>query len=522
VTEPADHATILREFEELLDPARAHLYRTALREAVHTAITRAMMASACLAAAYCAIRLAYRIAATPTPMGWKPYVGMLAAAALVAVAATLIPAVRRRPELGETAERLDLACNDHNRVATALCLARQERTTPFARAAIRDGLTCLHMIKDTPPRRRLRPFDAGRTFRAIALCVAFTAVAFLMGDATGSVAADGARDRPAAAAAGVLRPAQDRSDRRSEPSGPADRSRPAAVAARPSSHGQSAGPLPAGVRNEAATGRAGGRTGAEASPSRQSASARSDPTDASAMAHATPQDPTKGSPPGRPRESHVTGGQKQEQAEESSPVGQGAAGGGTMSAVRHTWSQREQAVEGIRQDDQSDEQTENESESNTQRGGVQPSLKDRNEAPNRDLGISGEEGPPGAGRGGPTPPKKARGTASLVLGVPIPDFVKGRVGPGLTKINQERVEPSPMPGDVAKPADAAVRSSGESPGRRFEIPAAFASIVRGYLIALHSSDRNAPDGSGPTDAVPNASSQTGETPAIGKEGGLQP
>jgi hypothetical protein len=87
-----------------------------------------------------------------------------------------------------------------------------------------------------------------------------------------------------------------------------------------------------------------------------------------------------------------------------------------------------------------------------QLGGIQPMLKDRNEAPSNDLGISGEEGPPGTGRGGPTPPKKSRGTASLVLGVPIPDFVRGRVGPGTTKITHERVEPSVMPGDPARMA----------------------------------------------------------------------
>ena len=31
--------------------------------------------------------------------------------------------------------------------------------------------------------------------------------------------------------------------------------------------------------------------------------------------------------------------------------------------------------------------------------------------------------------------------ASLVLGVPIPDRIKGRPGPGRTKVTQERIQP---------------------------------------------------------------------------------
>lgn len=522
MSERADHTTILREFEDLLEPARAHLHRGALRAAVRSAVGHAVTAFACVAAAYCLMRLAYRIAATPMPMGWKTYVGVLAASAIVTVAATLIRAMRRMPMLSEAAERLDLACDDHNRVATALCLAGQGRTAPFAKAAIRDGLTRLQMIKDRPPHRCIPTSDSGRAFRAGGVFVALTALAFLVGDVTGSSAAGGTRDLPAAAVTGVRRPTQERPEQRSEPNKPADRTQPAVAAARQSSQGQPAGPLPTGIRNEPAAGRVGGKTGSEAAPSGQSASARGDPTDASAMARASARNTTKGPPPNRSKESRVSAGQKQEQAEESSSIGQGASGGGTMSAVRHTWSQREQSVEGDREEDQSDEQTENESESNTQRGGVQPSLKDRNEAPNRDLGISGEEGPPGTGRGGPTPPKKARGTASLVLGVPIPDFVKGRVGAGLTKINQERVEPSPMPGEPTKPADVAVRSTEESPLPRFEVPAAFASIVRAYLVALHSSDHNGAGGLALPGSSNNGSSKAGEAPAIRKEGVSQP
>jgi len=125
-------------------------------------------------------------------------------------------------------------------------------------------------------------------------------------------------------------------------------------------------------------------------------------------------------------------------------------------------------------------------------------MKDRQAAPTRDLGISGEQGPPGGGRGGPTPPKKSRGTASLVLGVPIPDFVRGRLGPGVSKVTRERVEPAPMPGEGAVAVAAQPRSLPENPSSRYRVPPAMAATVQRYLAALHSADQEASRGNDTT------------------------
>jgi hypothetical protein len=161
-----------------------------------------------------------------------------------------------------------------------------------------------------------------------------------------------------------------------------------------------------------------------------------------------------------------------------------------MSAVQHLWAQRSRTAEGEQEEAEDEETVEDESESSVQRGGIQPSLKDRQEAPSRELGISGEQGPPGSGRGGPTPPKKSRGTASLVLGVPIPDFVKGRPGPGQTKITHERIEPSPMPGEPSIRVEVPERALPEGVCPRFDVPPGSAGVVEKYLVALHSSDRS--------------------------------
>jgi hypothetical protein len=247
---------------------------------------------------------------------------------------------------------------------------------------------------------------------------------------------------------------------------------------------------PNGRGAPASTGRPGGSTSGRAGRAVEAASSLGDASRATAS---PPGDRTdRASTPQRARAPEVkprrsdSGSEK----ESSSSVGQGSSRGGASSPLSHDWLQRTSTVdEDADDEDQPEQDVEDETESNTQRGGVQPSLKDRNEAPSRELGISGQSGPPGTGRGGPTPPKKSRGTASLVLGVPIPDFVRGRLGPGTVQIVHERVEPSPMPGDPAVPAEVSRRASPESPGRRFTAPPDFAYVVHQYLVALHSSDQ---------------------------------
>ncbi|MCP4593481.1 MAG: hypothetical protein GY842_22315 [bacterium] len=254
-------------------------------------------------------------------------------------------------------------------------------------------------------------------------------------------------------------------------------------------------------REEMAGGRAGDGTGAQARASNQAANTRGQSTQAPAnAANPSPRD-AKTAAPKKPRESRVSDQTQTEAQQDHSSVSQGASGGGAMSVAHNSWSQHAQTAQGDREEEDSDEEVEEDRESSKQRGGVQPSLKDRNESPSRELGISGEDGPPGTGRGGPTPPKKSRGTASLVLGIPIPDFVKGRVGPGTTKVTHERVEPPPMPGHATAVIKVPPRILPETPTRRFEIPAAFAAIARDYLVALHSatshSDRDAAAESAP-------------------------
>ena len=134
---------------------------------------------------------------------------------------------------------------------------------------------------------------------------------------------------------------------------------------------------------------------------------------------------------------------KQKQEESGSTAGKGSASGSSRSPAASTWSSKDQVVSEDEDELEDDEDVDDEFDDAEARGGVQPNLRDRRPPVNRDLsvGFGNQKNPDANGRGGPSEQKKSRGVATLVLGVPIPDHIKGHPNPGKTKVTQERVEP---------------------------------------------------------------------------------
>ena len=128
--------------------------------------------------------------------------------------------------------------------------------------------------------------------------------------------------------------------------------------------------------------------------------------------------------------------------------------------------------------------------SSTSRGGMQPNLRDRRPPVSRELGIGfGNQSSEDAnGRGGPSQQKKSRGTASLVLGVPIPDHVKGQPNPGRTKITQERVQPrqEQSPRIPAEPRQRGARPTG--PLTRPGAEPWLREMIRNYFVERRARD----------------------------------
>jgi hypothetical protein len=167
-----------------------------------------------------------------------------------------------------------------------------------------------------------------------------------------------------------------------------------------------------------------------------------------------------------------------------STAGQGSSKGSNRNPAVSDWSSRDQV--NTPDDDQVDEEDEVEDEDEEQdsRGGMQPNLRDRRPPVNRDLriGFGNRSSPDANGRGGPGSQKKSRGVASLVLGVPIPDRVKGQPNPGKTKVTQQRIEPEPEQSQPAIAETRPPRSGAVGPVFHPVLHPSLRELVRAYFL----------------------------------------
>jgi hypothetical protein len=179
---------------------------------------------------------------------------------------------------------------------------------------------------------------------------------------------------------------------------------------------------------------------------------------------------------------------KPEEEDSGSTAGKGSSRGSNKNPVTSSWKSRDQVSTEDNSEVEDDSDSEDEDEEQEQRGGVQPSLRDRRPPVSRDLqiGFGNRPSPDANGRGGPSQPKKSRGVASLVLGVPIPDRVKGRPGPGRTKVTQERVEPEAeeAPATPVEERNARRGPSGGPPP--MDLDALTRAVVRAYFLRARS------------------------------------
>ncbi len=486
-----------QEFAEKLSAAQQVVHRSDIRSRIPVALSRLLAVLTICFCLYGVLRVACALTCSSIPLGWTGFIGIAFLLSIVPATVTMIAAYRLKPCLVEVAERLDLAENTHNRIATGLYFLESNIRTPFTRAAIRDGEICLDRI------RGKRPYLDNSVFRIkgaggyVAVIVVFWVIALIcdgmwispnesQGLIVSVVDVEGDAEQVNVEA--------DKTEEKKTPERDSMKSR--SVTEKSEAKENRSTESSAGKRGDEKSEGQGGQGSSEDSQlTSQLSSSGGESSSATASSSERREQAEKKKSKTKRKPGRRGGMQKDNPASknESSPVSSGTTGGGSVSPVRHDWASKAQTAGGDQDDDDSEEEVEDENESNTQRGGVQPSLKDRNEAPSREMGLSGEEGPPGTGRGGPTPPKKSRGTASLVLGVPVPDFVKGRVGPGTTKIIHERVQPPAVPGDQAATAGTRKRTTPENTIRELTIPVYLQNFVRNYLISLHSADQDEND-----------------------------
>lgn len=389
---------------------------------------------------------------------------------------------RKSPTLCAAAEHLDAAQDAHNRIATALAFAQAPTDSLFAQSAITQGWATLQACRRQEP--FLRPIQI--RWQSIATPLVLFALACVLSLALdfGSPATDDGRSAtPATGTSATITgvggqpdvAAGDTHEERRLVRAPATalQESPAASATRatPAVAGTRAQPQQAslGTGSQAATAdgaQAGGLGGSQSTASTPSAT------------RATPERTASQVPQSalgqRGQSAHA-------QIRGASP---GANAG--QAATGETDSRDQPAGDDEFVPGDEPEPTE-EAEQNQQRGGLRASLLDRRAAASRELGITGpKSGRPGTGRGGPTPRKKSRGTASIIMGVPMPDFLAGQRRSGPFVSNNSRAVP--VPGDDTQPTAAipAQPAAREAVLQPFRVPLSEAETIKQYLKRWHS------------------------------------
>jgi|GEM_PF-5521790 hypothetical protein len=126
------------------------------------------------------------------------------------------------------------------------------------------------------------------------------------------------------------------------------------------------------------------------------------------------------------------------------------------------------------------------------RGGLRPLLRDNAPPAGRELSDKDGHGDqPGDGRGGPSGHKKARGTASWLPVVPIPDQVGGKLSSGRDIEIKEKVPPREADAGISEPLPR--RDMDEYAGRRQDATRKIRLELAKYYLQMHEQNQSIKD-----------------------------
>jgi hypothetical protein len=365
--------------------------------------------------------------------------GSLGAAVVIATAlgwaGWSLARLLKAPALPHVAEILDLRGATQNRIATGLCFEHHDAAGVFERAAIQDGRRVLAGLtgRRLPAKTIAWPWRQGAAAVLVAVLVLFITVNPQSPEASQDTTLTSHTVALATTDTHVDSPLL-RTDSSNRPTA----NRPAEEGAVSARSTWSPSPDRAEQHDQTSPGQTGAAnavTGGDASASPKAGEREAAPAPnraADSMRHSS-------RPPVTAPGSREVGSP----SENAMPSGAGRSGGASFS-VKHNWIKNIRTAsssQAAADETESDQPEDDDVQDQQQRGGAQPAARDRNVAPSRQLGISGPKGPPGAGRGGPTPIKKSRGTAAMLLGVPTPEMVEGQSRPGPVQRSFRRVTP---------------------------------------------------------------------------------
>jgi hypothetical protein len=401
-----------------------------------------------------------------------------------------------RPDLQDTAERLDLATNGCNRISTAWELCGSAELTLFENEAINQGLTQLEQVKDAQPAVPDASVNYGWRWGLFPAACVLLFIALLVP----KVSRTGAIDPVAQQVALIAPVAPTRMDRRT-PADDARRDMPQQP-----------------VRTASQTAKsAGDQKFQNLVPKNASASAASDgmpPSSATSDAIEVPHEENAGAgqPSLKSERSHemslLANGLKNSQSKSAPKSG---SSGQTQRPPRsgESGSKSSQSKGGESKGDK-------DPDSGAAGGGSgSPSQKPPKSSQGGDGAGGGDSGTPppkgssgstmagsnsteagGNGKsGGQSPPKKSRGVTPMMFGANEPDLFEGKPLPGPEVRTTSQVPPPKNPGQPAANAAVASRDGDEHPVERYSLPAAMRDIAGRYFQSFHN---------GPDQAIPIA------------------
>lgn len=456
-----------------------------------------------VAAIFLFLRAFSWLAATPAP-GMAHVIASLAALWMVLSLHALASGLRDgRKQTHQAAESLDLAHTTHNRIATAIALLQTADNSPFSRAAIRDGFEHLQRLKSQKPYSDPTPLRWQRT----SLCAVAGLALLLVGlefspkdkrvgngmTPNAAIPESGITNAETALIRQPLEPpahdtqkvTRDRLGKSPDTAGKEERSQPP----KPGSGSRSEGGMGLQAAGESGSGQAASKTSSAAS----GGGAKPEPGESEAAKPTPKPGERKPQAAARPKPAG-------EEKQGGSISASGSSGAGSMQSSQNEWSSKVKAKADDSDDFQADEAADEDMDPDKQRLGVQPALKSRSARISRELSLMMGLDPSNQqkrGRGGPGGQKKSRGTATMIMGVPVPGFLRGRLLAGPTKSTQEEVEPSPRDGEFAAAFDFPETLPEEDAQERFRAPAPMGDSARDYLIQYHDDHENRRDDAAP-------------------------
>jgi len=486
------------DFEELGELARKGIAEERRAAAALPAIELALRALVYLSLAF----LLYLLLAHSVGSAW-PVPGVLASIAILLLPPCLLASYRvaragNQPiELAEALAALDERHGFEDRLQTASEFLPRSQENPFMRAAVLDATEAIARARELGlPAREAESARPGQIRALAALaCLLFVAALLIPRPFAPPVTK---RDRLQLAGKGIESSPKDRTKTREElpPERPdAELKTPPKARQRSASAKKGKRDADLSMAEKKTEGVLGSGQSADAASASGASEARGAPS-SQAQSSGKVKKPSKRKPKKKKKKKKAKPPEEataKKPAEDSgSTAGRGAASGSNKSPSASPWSSKDQVTSEDEEDLEDDEEVDDETDSSDARGGVQPHLRDRRPPVNRDLGIGfgNQKNPDANGRGGPSEQKKSRGVAALVLGVPIPDHIKGKPNPGKTKITQERVKPRPEGGRGETAKSRGTRNEGMGYLHRQELMPWMRKLLKRYFERKSSKSGN--------------------------------